>query len=276
MPIDTHMHLASGDLTRYPFAASKPLETDVYENTAEQFIALMDEAGVDGAMAVQAFGLYGFDNDYHADASAAHSERLAGVCGMSADLPDAPAVLRFWIKDRGMAGVRLAYYGPGNVLAETDANLLAMLEEAAALQIPVCFLTTKKNLPTIGKLAQKFPKLQVALDHLGVVLGKPDQVADVLFALAPIGNIHLKFSTPILTAGPEYLAFMHKVVDRFGVHRLMWSSDFPHTNVGGYRNMVEIALKAFAHLPESERYALFDGTALGLWPQLKGAKAAGH
>jgi predicted TIM-barrel fold metal-dependent hydrolase len=274
MPIDTHTHLASDDLARYPLSDATPLVSEKYVNTAERFIALMDVAGIDGALAVQAFGLYGFDNSYHADASVKHSGRLVGVCGLSAALPNAPGLLRHWIVERGMAGLRLVYYGrDGAVLDENDPALLALLEEADGLHIPVCFLTTRKNLAAIQKLAQRFPGLRIALDHLGVVLGKPDQVGPSLFALAPTPNIYLKFSTPLLTAGPEYLAFLRQVIARFGVDRLMWSSDFPHTDTGGYANMVGLAERALDFLSEAERHAVFDGTALSLWPQLRDARA---
>ena len=274
MPIDTHMHLASSDLVAYPHASDKPLETDKYVNTAESFLQLMDGAGVDGALVVQAFGLYGFDNSYHADSAAKYPVRFAGVCGLSPFVPDAPGLLRYWIRERGMAGLRVSFYGANGLeLDENSPEVLSLLEEATALNVPVCFLTTRKNLAAVHAISKKFPGLRIALDHLGVVLGKPERVRGDLLALAPAPNIYLKFSTPILTAGPEHLKLFHDVIGRFGVHRLMWGTDFPHTNVGGYTNMVNIARNALSHFTATEQHALFDGTAASLWPQLSRAKA---
>src|SRR5581483_2418984 len=101
MPIDTHVHLAAADLQKYPHATERPFETESYVNPAERLLGLMDEARVDGAIIVQPFGIYGFDNTYHADAAAAHPDRFVGVCGLSAAQPDAPALLRHLVRERG-------------------------------------------------------------------------------------------------------------------------------------------------------------------------------
>jgi predicted TIM-barrel fold metal-dependent hydrolase len=273
MIIDTHTHLGSDDLVAYPRDQAKPIHTGDYDNTAERFLDLMDEAGVDGAIVVQAFGLYGFDNAYHADSAQRFPQRFAGVGGLSPDLPDAPGLLRYWVKDRGMAGVRLSYWGPGPGVDPQDPNLLAVVAEADALGVPVTFLTTRKNLAAIRALAVKFDGLKVAVDHLGVGLGEPERVEADVMALAGLPNLFLKFSTPILTAGEPHASFFERVVAHVGVEQLMWSSDFPHTDVGGYANMVRFARQRLGFLSAAERERVFSGTALQLWPQLSGARA---
>ena len=109
MIIDTHTHLGSDDLVTYPRGDASPIHTGDYINTAEAFLDLMDAAGVDGALVVQAFGIYGFNNAYHADSAKRFPERFVGVAGLSPTLPDAPGLLRYWVQERGMAGVRLSY-----------------------------------------------------------------------------------------------------------------------------------------------------------------------
>ncbi len=274
MIIDTHSHLGSDDLVAFPRSDATPIHTGDYVNTAENFLPLMDEAGVDGALAVQAFGLYGFDNSYHAVSAQRFPDRFVGVCGLSADLPDAPGLLRHWITDQGMAGVRLSYWGPGPGVDPENADLLAVVGEADRLGVPVLFLTTRKNLAAIRTLARRFDGLQVAVDHLGVGLGEPERVEADVMALADTPNLFLKFSTPILAADEPHASFFKRIVERVGVDRLMWGSDFPHTNIDGYANMVDIARRALSFLNAGEREAVFSGTALRLWPQLSGAKAA--
>jgi predicted TIM-barrel fold metal-dependent hydrolase len=271
MTIDTHVHLASADLERYPHAAERPFETAAYVNRAEHLLARMDEAGVAGATIVQAFGLYGFDNSLHADAAAQYPERFVGVCGLSPALPDAPARLRELVQARGMRGLRVVLRGGPLEASPDDARFRALMTEAEHLGIPVCLLTLAQYLPAIGDLARRQPGLRIAIDHLGIPNRGPVRAEDRLLALAEMPNVFLKFSSMLFLGGPDYLDLLHRLIARFGADRLLWGSNYPPTDEGGYVNTVEIARRALADLPASDQHALFTGTALRLWPQLSGA-----
>jgi L-fuconolactonase len=271
MTIDTHVHLASADLERYPLAANRPFETAVYVNPPERLLALMDEAGVEGATVVQPFGLYGFDNSLHADAAAKYPERFVGICGLSPALPDAPARLRHLIQERGMRGLRVILRGGPQEAPPDDPRFRALMTEAERLDIPVCFLTRPKFLPAIHELARRSPDLRIALDHLGIPNSGSAELPESLLALAALPNVFLKFSSMLILAGPNFLDLLHRLIARFGAERLLWGSNYPPTDEGGYVNTVEIARRALSSLPEPDRYALFTGTALRLWPQLSGA-----
>ena len=140
--------------------------------------------------------------------------------------------------------------------------------------MPVLFLTTRKNLAAIRILARRFSQLNIAVDHLGVGLGDPEQVETDVLALADTENLFLKFSTPILAADEPHRSFFKRVVERFGVERLMWGSDFPHTNIDGYPSMVALAKSALSFLNAAEREHVFSGTASMIWPHLKSARIA--
>lgn len=265
--IDTHCHLATADLDRYPRSDAAPLATDTYVNEGAAFVAKMDSAGVDLALVVQAFGLYGFDNAYHADA-AATEPRFFGICGLSPNDPAAPDALRHWCDERGIVGLRLAYFGRDAVINPQHAGLRALLAGCVELDVPVSFLTTRRNLEAIAQIAARMPELVITLDHLGVVLGNPAKVADAVLTLAPLPNISLKFATPAITAGGAHWTFLRELFDRFGAQRLLWGSDYPHTNQGGYAAMVEAARHALDFLDADETAAVFGGNALKIWPQL--------
>src|SRR4051794_20859613 len=91
--IDTHCHVVAADHARYPLA---PVEGRISEwaqerpVTAEQLLAAMDAAGVDGAVLVQASTAHGFDNRYTADSAAAHPARFAWVGTLDALAPETP------------------------------------------------------------------------------------------------------------------------------------------------------------------------------------------
>jgi L-fuconolactonase len=272
--IDTHSHLGSKDLVAYPRAAASVILDGSQDLSAERFVAEMDEAGVDGACAVQSFGLYGYDNAYHADSAQAHRDRFIGVAGLDPKAPDAPERLAYWVAERGMAGVRLTYWGAGTVLDPADARLLAVMKEADRLGVPVMFLTSRRHLAAIKTLAARFGGLRLAVDHMGVVLGDPARVESDVLSLAEAPNVTFKFSTPLLEAGEPHKSFFRRMVERIGVERLMWGSDYPHTITGGYANMVDIAREALGFMTPAERERAFSGTALSIWPQFKGAKAS--
>src|SRR3990172_7029275 len=110
MIIDTHVHIISEDLSRYPLTPSQ-LGTDQswYRGrpvNAERLLDLMDSAEVDRSVIVQALTAYGYDNSYHADSGNLHSQRFVGVCAIDPLAKDAAGQLKYWIKERGMQGVR--------------------------------------------------------------------------------------------------------------------------------------------------------------------------
>src|SRR5438874_5065960 len=161
MPIDTHVHLASDDTKKYPLAEAPPIHTDGYVNTAEQLLDDMDRAQVAGAIVVQPFAIYGYDNSYHADAAARYPGRFVAVGGLSTLVPGAPAVLREWVTNRGIASLRLNTRAGDSDFEHPQFEPL--MREAARLGIPVCLLTSRRHLPAIHSLAQRMPDLRIAL-----------------------------------------------------------------------------------------------------------------
>ena len=69
MIVDTHIHVTSRDHTTYSIERGDwiPRRLERLLLTGEDLIALMDEAGVDRAVLVQATNTHGYDNAYAAD-----------------------------------------------------------------------------------------------------------------------------------------------------------------------------------------------------------------
>ena len=74
---------------------------------ADEFLKLMDGAGVDRAILVQAFGAYRYDNNYVADAAAQHPDHASRSLSSMSLKPDAADQLSYWVKDRGVRGLRV-------------------------------------------------------------------------------------------------------------------------------------------------------------------------
>src|SRR6202051_4571206 len=80
MMIESHCHIMSDDQRKYPRDMGPNPAAWVRDLPAEEFLNLMDGAGVDRAILVQAFGAYKYDNNYVADAAARYPDRFVAVC----------------------------------------------------------------------------------------------------------------------------------------------------------------------------------------------------
>jgi predicted TIM-barrel fold metal-dependent hydrolase len=171
--VDVHEHVFSPDRERYPFA---PLQGRIAPFVAERPVAAeamldeMDAAGVARAVLVQASTAYGYDNAYAADSAAAHPQRFAAVCCIDVRAPDAAERLRYWIRERGMNGVRLI--NPGGAAAEDagwvdDPATFPAWEAAAGLRVPVALQLKSGGLVRLPALLARFPDVRVIVDHCG-------------------------------------------------------------------------------------------------------------
>ena len=59
---------------------------------------------------------------------------------------------------------------------------------------------------------------------------------------------------------------LDRLIERFGVERLMWGSNFPMDNRRDIGGLLRLAQEQLAFLSESDRARLFGGNALRLWP----------
>jgi predicted TIM-barrel fold metal-dependent hydrolase len=66
MIIDTHVHIVAPDQQRYPRKLA-PDSGWVLDMSGDTMLGLMNQAGIDRAMLVQAYTAYEYDNDYVAD-----------------------------------------------------------------------------------------------------------------------------------------------------------------------------------------------------------------
>ena len=82
MLVDTHVHVISPDLERFPLQPPGVNTGPWWEThpcSADLLRLLMADAGVDRAVLVQGVGAYGFDNEYTLAASTAAPEAFANV-----------------------------------------------------------------------------------------------------------------------------------------------------------------------------------------------------
>jgi L-fuconolactonase len=277
--IDIHPHIIANDTKKYPLAPLGGHQSDWSRTrpvTTEQMIAAMDKASVAKAAIVQASTCYGHDNSYVADAIAAHPDRFSGVFSVDVLSPDAPAKMHHWL-GKGFAGMRLFTIGstmPDQASWLDDPKTYPAWDAAAELGISICLQMSAKAFPQMIRMAGRFPKVRILLDHMARPVledGPPYAAAASLFEIAKIPTVYLKLTPRSFIesrngkATPE--SFFPLLVSKFGASRLAWGSNYPSSE-GSLPELLGLATSALATLPESDKEWIFYKTAQSLYPAL--------
>ena len=276
MIVESHCHIISPDQRKYPRDLGPNPASWVRDLSAEEFVALNKGAGVERAILVQAFGAYRYDNRYVADAAASYPDRFVGVCIVDALQPDAPQTLDFWVKERGIRGLRVVTWTEPELLLD-DPRLDPLWQRASELRIPVCVLTNFPQAPRLRRVLERFHELRLALDHLGLPRlddGPRFSNERAVFDLAQFPNFQGKFSSWTIAAAARngaqaFVDFFLRLVDTFGAQRLMWGTNFPASNDRTYQGFVNYAREQLSFLSSEEQRWIFGETALSLWPMLR-------
>ena len=288
MIIDTHAHVSSPDVRRYPTQytlrgnSEMPTLGDYVRQIpvlpVEQFIAENDAAGIDATVVVQMYARYAYDNNYAADSVARYPDRLALVCTIDPTLPDAVDTLDYWITERGATGVRLLTSTHQGSPWLGDERTFGVWELARKRDITIIAQIFGELAPTLARVLQRFPDQRVALDHLGYPAlddGPPYAKAAPRFSLTACPNLTIKFSTDNIIAVAKgagtQRAFFEQLIERFGPSRVMWSSNYNFIYSPGLAEQIATARSILSFLSPDETEQVFAGTALRHWPSLKEA-----
>jgi predicted TIM-barrel fold metal-dependent hydrolase len=277
--IDIHPHIIASDTKRYPLAPLGGHQSDWSRSrpvTTEQMVAAMDKAGVAKAAIVQASTCYGHDNSYVADAVAAHPDRFTGVFSVDVLAADAPERMRHWVARR-LTGMRLFTIGstmPDQASWLDDPKTYPAWQCAAELGLSICLQMSPKALPQMIRMAERFPKVRIILDHMARPVledGPPYAAAESLFSAANCPNVYLKITERNFVASRKGKAtpetFFPKLVSAFGASRLAWGSNYPSSE-GSLSELLAIAKNALTCLPQADQDWIFAKTAQVLYPAL--------
>jgi len=277
--VDIHPHIIANDTQRYPLAPLGGHQSDWSRTrpvTTEQMIAAMDKAGVAKAAIVQASTCYGHDNSYVADAVAAHPDRFTGVFSADVLASDAPERMQHWV-ERGLTGMRLFTIGstmPDQASWLDDPKTYPAWQCASELKLSICLQMSAAALPQMIRLAERFPKVRIILDHMArpqIEDGPPYAAAESLFALARYPSVYLKLTERNFIqsrkgkATPE--TFFPKLVATFGASRLAWGSNYPSSE-GSLAELLGLAKTSLACLSQADQGWIFAKTAQNLYPAL--------
>jgi L-fuconolactonase len=291
---DSHAHLVADDQIRYP---RNPMQrspdapyrppgvigipgghhgpSPVHEvPDALRMLRWMNEENVDGIVAVQKRMIYRFDNSYILDSSDHYPDLFSAVVILDAENNDTPDLIRQYVRNHGLAGVRL--FGvrkpDGSMPWLNSPQALKTWEVAQECGLAMDLEVLARGgggaaIPVVIDLARRYPGIRIVLDHL---LDPEPHATDQHFglderfeALANEKNLYYKFTSINLDVCREANVpadkLLRRAVDLYGADRVMWGSDIG-TSSGTYKEMVQRFLGSAVLLTPQEQRAVFHDT----------------
>jgi predicted TIM-barrel fold metal-dependent hydrolase len=255
-PWDSHCHVWK----EWPYTPAVPDAAS--RGTVEQLLCEMDAHGVEHALVVCAAIGDNPDNVRYADAARArYPDRLS----LLADLdcvwhptyhePGAADRLRLVADRYPLAGVTHYVHAENDgwlVSEEGDAFLAAAGERGLLVSLSI----TPAWFGDLRAAALRHPEVPLLVHHLGqtaaAVDGSEPAGLDALLRCAEAPNVHVKVSgfyyhvQPLWEHGfdfpwPRALGVLRRLVEAFGVDRLLWGSDYPVSRwFCTYRQSIEV------------------------------------
>ncbi len=277
--IDSQVHAYEANTPQRPWLNKPNWPAHV---TGDEMVAAMKKVGVDGAIFVSPFGLYGFDDSYAREVQRAHPGSFAIVKPVDADDPAVADVIAEWKKVPGTVGIRIMMRKDSG-RAPDDPGYDRILRAAVRHDFPVNFLCWG-NLDAGTKVIDRHPDARFVIDHLGLMQphdppAPPDCWAELpkVLDLAKRPNAVIKVSGACTLSRkpypfPDIWDPLARVFDAWGFERCLWGTDWTRANaVVNYEQAVE-PFRLTDRLSESERAMLMGGACARVygWSPTKG------
>ncbi len=239
------------------------------EVTGDDMVAAMDAVGVDGALLVSPYSMYGYDASYALDVYAKHPGKFALIRPFDPESETIDAEMAEWTGTPGVVGARI-------MLARMDfggdhAGLNRIMAAGGRAGVPVNVMASGK-LDILRELARRNPDTVTVIDHVGLAQpseppAPPDTFADLdaVLSLAELDNVVIKISGACTLAQkpfpyPDIWEPLRRIFDAYGIERCMWGTDWTRAvNVLTYEQGVE-AFRVTEELSDSERAELMGGS----------------
>ena len=163
MSIDSQVHAYERDHPGRPWAG---VLTGPAEVTGNDMVAAMDAVGVDGAVPVSPFTMYGYDASYALEVYRQHPGRFGLVKPVDSTDPGVAETIADWASTTGTIGIRIMM-NRGVSTDPADPGRNRVLAAAARHALPVNLMCTGR-LEQAAQLAERHPNTQLVIDHLGL------------------------------------------------------------------------------------------------------------
>ena len=279
--IDCQVHAYERNTPEKPWRAILAGPDEV---TGDDMVEAMDAVGVDGAVLVSPFAIYGYDPSYVLSVYAKHPDRFGLVKPFDPRSETVADEVDEWTARPGVVGARVML-GVEDIDAD-DPGLDRILEAGARAGVPINLLCWGKA-PVVGELARRHPNTQLIMDHVGLRQpfsppAPPEPWADLedVASLAQFDNVAIKISGACTLSHepfpyPDIWAPLGRLFEAFGLDRCMWGTDWTRAvNLLTYEQGVE-AFRVTEELSDAERAALMGGTLQEIYKWSPGAGSAG-
>lgn len=283
--IDTQVHIWTADRLALVSSDSRRPWLWIFEGepvTIEVQHAAMNAVGVTATVIAVPAGLYGrqradgfveYDNGYAEEAAKRYPGRFYSVGFADPVAPDVDDAVADLAARPGVVGIRQRV-GHGDGLDEiTQGQWNLFFRSVAEHGLPV-FVAAEGVLESLHQTIQRHDDVQFIIDHFGLPVpqvlppdsGRPFDQLPSLLELAKFPNVAVKWGGAQRLSEEPYpfediWPHMHRVVDAFGVDRLMFASDWTVCrDLHSYGEAV-FCLRDTDELSETEKAAIFAGTA---------------
>lgn len=245
------------------------------EVTGDQMVAAMTDVGVDGAILVSPFSMYGYDASYALEVYAKHPGKFGLVRPVDPNDPAVAETVADWAGKKGTVGVRIMMRDHVST-DPADPGINRVLAAAARHSLAVNLLCAGRW-EQVGQLAARNPDTQIVVDHLGLAQpfeppAPPDGWANLpkVTALAAHPNVAIKISGAC-TLSREPFPYndiwdpLARYFDAFGFGRCLWGTDWTRA-VGllSYKQGVD-AFRVTNRLSDGDRAALMGGSLMKIY-----------
>jgi predicted TIM-barrel fold metal-dependent hydrolase len=272
--IDAHAHVYAEDETLYPPIESpnRPPKGAGYFPSLER---VMTENNVARVCAIQPGTFYMWDNRFICDVSQAEPKRTAAVCSLNPEDSRSPGLLKQYVNDCGVRGLRSYTASDGRIDHPGVRDLWQACQEAGTV---VNVFVNRDKTDELAHLLEQFSNQPVVIDHCLNLKADSEMKGTLsdLVRLASFANTYAKLSFLPMGSNEEYpfrdmQDSCHKIIAAFGANRCVWGSNFPpelFTPKATYAQHLRI----FTHelgLRERTKEAILGETARQLWFQNK-------
>ena len=263
-PVDTHAHIFERHM---PMAAERRY-TPVYDAPLDQYLQMLDEHGIAKGVLVQPSFL-GIDNSYLVRGLQKAGGRLRGVVVVE---PSAGTAALEALDAAGVVGIRLNLVG-GDIPSFGAEPWISLFDNIASLN---WLIEVQRRASDLERLLPALLQVgvPVVVDHFGLFDGHSSCWSIPLRALEAGGKsrrLWLKISAPYRLggngAGEEIGRRIYpNLRDAVGLDRLVWGSDWPHTQFEGAQSYFQACSSVRKIVPDNaERRRILHSNALSLF-----------
>lgn len=233
MRIDSHVHVWTLGEPPWTHNADMSPQRPEYPGLVEDLIRFMNFNNIDRTVLIQCM-YHGYDNSYMCDCLRRFPDRLHGVALLDPRKSDVATKLERLHHEHGVQGMRLY------PIVDQDASWLsgegqnALWATAERLGVPFTWFGRCHQIPLLTPMLERFPTVNVIVDHLGEPILPEGVDGDfrLLLAAARHGNLYVK-ATRI--DGMSEQSWPHEDIhpyikalyEAFGPERMLGCTGFP-------------------------------------------------